>query len=76
MKIVKDREAATAATGLRVAYHAGPPQIHFAGRVWHQGDEQPVTEAEWSAMQARADFGHFDFRVAGPKAPAPSNAEE
>lgn len=48
---------------VRVAYHAGPPAIGFYGRNWGKGEAQAVTPQEWTAMQQRADFNDFDFRV-------------
>lgn len=48
---------------LQVAYHLGPPDLFYCGRLWYRGKPQSVTESEWSAMRARADFAHFDFRV-------------
>lgn len=48
---------------MQVAYHLGPPDLTYCGRLWYRGKPQSVTESEWSAMRARADFAHFDFRV-------------
>lgn len=56
-------------TGLRVAYHGGPPAIHFAGLPWTRGIAQDVTAAKWAEMRARGDFNEFDFR---PEHPAES----
>lgn len=52
-----------APASLQVAYHGGPPDLTYRGRLWYRGKPQSVTESEWSAMRARADFAHFDFRV-------------
>lgn len=49
----------------RVAYHAGPPEIEFAGRRWQRGVEQSVSADQLSAMCARPDFSIFSFAVAG-----------
>lgn len=48
----------------QVAYHVGPPELFFGGRYWLRGAPQEVTDAEWGAMQARADFAPFQFRSA------------
>lgn len=56
----------------RAAYHQGPPDIEFAGRRWQIGVSQPLTDAEFSAMQQRADFDHFGFTYAGDAAQTPS----
>ncbi len=57
-------QAPSAPAQLEVAYHAGPSTITFAGRMWYLGQRQAVTPELWSAMQARSDFPHFDFRTA------------
>jgi len=72
----KKKAAAAAPQPSRVAYHQGPPEVHFAGRVWRQGDSQPVTDAEWAAMQKRADFGHFDFKPTPQASPAADFSKE
>lgn len=46
---------------IRVAYHTGPTEIGFCGNHWQRGIAQPVTQAEWNAMQLRADFKHYNF---------------
>lgn len=62
--------AALASTGtLRVAYHDGPPEIGYFGAQWQRGVPQEVTTEAWEAMQQRADFGPFDFRIE-PETPA------
>ena len=48
---------------MQAAYHSGPPDLTYCGRLWYRGKPQSVTESEWGAMRARADFAHFDFRV-------------
>jgi hypothetical protein len=55
---------------LRVAYHDGPPAIHFAGRPWRRGAADDVTPEQWSAMRARADFNEFDFKPEPAATPA------
>lgn len=58
----------------RAAYHQGPPEIEFAGRRWQIGVSQPLTDAEFAAMQARGDFDHFGFTYAAdPAAPSEEN---
>lgn len=47
---------------VRVAYHDGPPAIHFAGLPWTRGVAQEVTAGKWSEMRARGDCRDFDFR--------------
>jgi hypothetical protein len=49
------------AADLRVAYHEGPADIGFCGRQWQRDVAQRVTAEEWAAMQARGDFGEFNF---------------
>lgn len=49
---------------VEVAYHAGPPELMFYGRLWYRGASQPVPQADWEAMQARGDFPIHDFRIA------------
>ncbi|MDP3425488.1 MAG: hypothetical protein Q8S32_17240 [Burkholderiaceae bacterium] len=44
------------------AYHAGPPDIVFAGRAWRRGVPQPVTPEELKSMTRRAGWVVFDFR--------------
>ncbi len=64
--------AAASATNtgtLRVAYHDGPPEIGYFGSQWQRGVAQEVTTEAWAAMQKRADFGPFDFRIQ-PETPA------
>jgi hypothetical protein len=46
---------------IRVAYHEGPCDIGFCGKRWKRGEAQPITQAEWQAMQLRADFKHYQF---------------
>ena len=64
------RKKITAILPLQVAFHQGPPQISFAGRNWQRGVPQSVTAGEWAAMQARGDFGPFDFKPTPHEAPA------
>ncbi len=47
---------------VRVAYHDGPPAIHFAGLPWRRGVPLDVSAEKWAQMQARGDFREFDFR--------------
>ena len=56
------KRAAPASKDLRVAYHDGPPEIHFAGLPWRRGVADTVTPALWEYMQSRSDFNQFDFR--------------
>lgn len=44
-----------------VAYHDGPPEIHFAGRRWLRGVGQRLTLAEFEGMQSRRDFSTYRF---------------
>jgi hypothetical protein len=60
-KINESHPAAAGQQGLRVAYHAGPPDIGFFGRQWQRDVAQPVTADEWTAMRARGDFDEFNF---------------
>lgn len=53
---------------VRVAYHDGPPEIHFAGLTWRRGVADTVTAEKWAEMQARGDFKEFDFRPETPAA--------
>ena len=63
----KKHETASAASsataesgaGLRVAYHAGPPEIEFSGRHWRIGVAQPVAPEDFAAMRERPDFAQF-----------------
>lgn len=59
---------ATAVLGVgivvKVAYHSGPPELTFHGRLWYRGAAQEVSEADWLAMQARQDFPIHEFRTA------------
>lgn len=55
---------------LSVAYHDGPPQISFNGRLWTRGDAQTIDADEWAVMKARADFAPFQFRPTAQAAPA------
>lgn len=57
---------------ISVAYHDGPPQISFNGRLWNRGDAQTIGAGEWAAMQSRADFAPFQFRPTAQAAPAAS----
>lgn len=54
----------------QVAYHAGPPTLHHAGRHWQLGVSQAMTEKEFQALQARETTQLFDFREE-PAAPTP-----
>lgn len=54
--------AEPAPQAVRVAYHQGPPEIHFAGLPWRRGVADAVSAEKWAEMQARGDFHHFDFR--------------
>lgn len=62
-KTTTNTSAATGESGAqaRVAYHAGPPEIEFAGRHWRIGVAQPVAPEDYAAMRARADFAQFEF---------------
>lgn len=64
--------AVEAARSVRVAYHDGPPAIHFAGLPWRRGVADTITAAKWAEMRARGDFPEFDFRVE----PDPKNTKE
>ena len=44
-----------------LAYHDGPPEIHFAGRRWQRGVAQPVTIAELEGVRPRRDFSAYRF---------------
>lgn len=44
------------------AYHAGPPDIVFAGRAWRRGVPQMVTPEELKSMTRRAGWAIFEFR--------------
>ncbi|HQS59967.1 MAG: hypothetical protein B7Y56_03420 [Gallionellales bacterium 35-53-114] len=44
-----------------VAYHAGPEEIGFFGKVWQRDSAQSVTADEWAAMRLRGDFDEFNF---------------
>jgi len=57
---------------LRVAYHAGPPEISFAGLEWRRGVAKPIDLLAWSAMQAREDFAPFEFRPADATGDVPA----
>lgn len=46
---------------VRVAYHDGPPAIHFAGLPWRRGVADTISTEKWAEMRARADFHEFDF---------------
>lgn len=59
-----------------VAYHDGPPAIHFAGLPWRRGEAQEITREQWAAMRARGDFAPFDFRPARELAPAAELSKE
>jgi hypothetical protein len=61
------KTAAPTHTG-RAAYHQGPPEIEYAGRRWQIGVSQPLTDAEFAAMQERGDFDHFGFTYAADPA--------
>lgn len=60
----------SASQTVSVAYHDGPPQISFWGRLWHRGDAQTIDADEWAAMKARFDFAPFQFRPTAQAAPA------
>ncbi len=47
---------------VRLAYHDGPPAIHFAGLPWQRGVAQTVTDEKYAEVMARGDVGEFDFR--------------
>lgn len=57
--------AATSAApvGCRAAYHDGPPEMHFAGRLWLQGVPQTVSDEEWSRIVARSGPEHYGFAL-------------
>ncbi|MBZ0104644.1 MAG: hypothetical protein K8H84_03345 [Sulfuricella denitrificans] len=63
MKAPKIPAPAPAPKPIRIAYHAGPPDIQFCGRRWLRGAAQPVTQAEQAAMRKRPDFAGFNFIV-------------
>lgn len=46
----------------RFAYHAGPPDIVFAGRLWRRGVHQVVAPDELKSMTQRAGWVVFEFR--------------
>ncbi|GEM_PF-6639390 len=52
-----------AATLIYVAYHAGPPEIQFAGRRWVKGAAQALTTEEWGALRSRPDAAAFEFKL-------------
>ena len=68
------RKESTAA--LRVAYHDGPPSIHFAGMPWRRGEAQEITTAQWVAMRARGDFKDFDFKPEPTQSRDPAPLED
>lgn len=49
---------------LRVAYHAGPAEIGFAGRRWRKGVPQEITLAERASMSRRAGWVVHGFKAA------------
>jgi hypothetical protein len=71
----KTASPASAAAG-QAAYHDGPPEIEFAGRRWLRGRAQPLTDAEFAALQARPDAAQFGFTFTGDPLAIPAPVSE
>lgn len=66
----KTRPPLAVSAEIRIAYHAGPADVVFAGRAWRRGVAQPVTPDELKSMTRRAGWVTFEFRAIEAARPA------
>ncbi len=72
--MLETEPTAPVAGSVKAAYHDGPPEIIYYNRTWIRGVPQTIPLDDWAAMQKRADFDEFDFRVPSDQPAAAADA--